>query len=275
MEELNKNQLVLLTLLVSFVTSIATGIITVALLQEAPPSVTQVVNRVVERTIEQVVTAPGATSTPTRGEGVREVRTVVVSEEDQVVSAVNKNSKALIRITDNALVDGKPTFYGLGFFITRDGLAVSGKRDIANLSTTYTGIMPDGSSYQLKLVGVDEMRNLAFFRVARDPRQAFSVEPVAIGVAVPQLGQSVVTFDGEGNTRALTGRIAALDMAPDGKEPVRISTDIRDTATTLGAPLANLSGEVIGIRAEAPEGGQIFVPALALRLAISQYPPQR
>src|SRR3990167_3092076 len=116
MEELNKNQLILLTLLVSFVTSIATGIITTSLLQQAPPGVTQVINRVVEKTIEQVATEGGK-------EIIREV-TVVVKEEDQVVDAIAKNSKSIARITDNAFSDGVQLFYGIGILVDKDGIVV-------------------------------------------------------------------------------------------------------------------------------------------------------
>src|SRR6185295_1104483 len=59
-EKLTKSQIVLLTLLVSFVTSIATGIVTVSLMDQAPPAIAQTVNRVIEHTIETVV----ASSTP-------------------------------------------------------------------------------------------------------------------------------------------------------------------------------------------------------------------
>ena len=54
--ELNKKQLILLTLLITFVVSIGTGIVTVSLMKQMPPTVPQTINNVIQRTIEKVTT---------------------------------------------------------------------------------------------------------------------------------------------------------------------------------------------------------------------------
>ena len=58
-KDLNKPQLIMLALLLSFVTSIATGITTVTLMQQAPSSVVVPINRVVRQTVEKIVPVPG------------------------------------------------------------------------------------------------------------------------------------------------------------------------------------------------------------------------
>ena len=91
MEDLTKHQLILIVLLITFVTSIATGIITFTLLnKEAPVEVTQQINRVVEKTIERVVTEPGKPD--------KVVTTVVVNEEDRVLESISKNEKSIVRL---------------------------------------------------------------------------------------------------------------------------------------------------------------------------------
>ena len=56
-KDLNKPQLILLAVLLSFVTSIATGITTVTLMQQAPSSVTVPITRIVRETVEKIVPA--------------------------------------------------------------------------------------------------------------------------------------------------------------------------------------------------------------------------
>lgn len=91
-KELNKSQLILLAVLLSFITSIATGITTVTLMQQAPKSFTAPVNRVVQQTVDKIEQVEGKTIT----------QTVVVKEEDLVVDAIAKNKSAVFSITKEA-----------------------------------------------------------------------------------------------------------------------------------------------------------------------------
>ena len=92
-KDLNKSQLILLALLVSFVTSIATGITTVTLLQQAPESVTIPISRVVRQTIEKVV--PGDVITKTE--------TIVIKEEDLEVGAIATAQKSFWTINQGRI----------------------------------------------------------------------------------------------------------------------------------------------------------------------------
>jgi hypothetical protein len=93
LEQLTKHQIVLLTLLVSFVTSIATGIVTVSLMGQAPPEVTKVVNQIVEHTVEKVIPS-------TQGASVASTeKTVVVKDDDLAAQSIAKVQKSMIRIT--------------------------------------------------------------------------------------------------------------------------------------------------------------------------------
>jgi hypothetical protein len=63
-KDLNKSQLILLAVLLSFVTSIATGITTVTLMQQAPASVVVPVTRIIRETVEKIVPAPNLPKSP-------------------------------------------------------------------------------------------------------------------------------------------------------------------------------------------------------------------
>src|SRR5258708_2586697 len=117
-KDLNKSQLILLAVLLSFVTSIATGITTVTLMQQAPASITTPINRVVQQTVEKIQQVEGKTT----------VQTVVVKEEDLVVDAIAKNQTAVFSITKNGL-DGNfnniEVSAGRGFAVSNDGIIVA------------------------------------------------------------------------------------------------------------------------------------------------------
>ncbi len=91
LDKLNMSQVILLTLLVSFVTSIATGIVTVSLMEQGVSPVTTTVNKIVERTKEIVVENKNPTI-------VKKTETVVLDQSNTIAKAVSKNSDNFIII---------------------------------------------------------------------------------------------------------------------------------------------------------------------------------
>jgi S1-C subfamily serine protease len=117
-KELNKFQLILLAVLLSFITSIATGITTVTLMQQAPPSFTIPVNRVIQQTVDKIQQVEGKTIT----------QTIVVKEEDLVVDAIAKNKSAVFAIAksvQNPDFTSSEVTAGRGFAISADGTIVA------------------------------------------------------------------------------------------------------------------------------------------------------
>src|SRR3989344_2283521 len=139
MEDLSKHQLILLVLLITFVTSIATGIITFSLLQEAPVEVTQTINRVVEKTIERVVPEEGSKTTE------KVITTVVVNEDDRILEAIGKNEKSIVRLKTIG-ADSSEIFAGIGIVIDGNGTIVSDARNY-NKALSYSIVFSDGQKY--------------------------------------------------------------------------------------------------------------------------------
>lgn len=148
-EDLNKTQLVLLTILISFVTSIATGIITNALLAEAPVNVTQTINRVVERTIETV--APNTTA-----------RYVLSADDKKLLEAVNKAVSVSVDIRDKNSATSSATI--LGIIVSDDGLVVASKKGISSAGS-YEAVLSSGLVVDLELVRGEEAETTAVFKI--------------------------------------------------------------------------------------------------------------
>ena len=156
MENLTKHQLILVALLISFVTSIATGIVTVSLMDQAPKGVTQTINRVVERTVERVVTEP-----PKKGGAVVK-ETIVVKEEDKIIEAIEKNAKSMVRIykVEPVSTEEKPlkSFVGLGIIISKEGDIVTDGAIISETSS-YSVVLNDSKEYKVSVKPSSQEKN--------------------------------------------------------------------------------------------------------------------
>ncbi|HEY4480149.1 MAG TPA: serine protease [Candidatus Paceibacterota bacterium] len=259
MEDLTKHQLILLTLLITFITSIGTSIISFSLLQEAPIEVTQTINRVVERTIETVV-EPGETKTE------KVIETVVVSEEDRVVEAIGKNEKAIVRLKTPG-ADGSEVVSGFGLVIDENGTMVADIRSYTSTSA-YSLVFADGTVFPIGKVYIDNLNKLVFIKPDTSKSQKYDFVPATLGdSSALKIGQSVVAISGRETNSVSIGRIKQLTLSSDKKTISNIISDIPSGRSLPGSPILSLSGEIMGI--EAPVEGDTFsyIPSEHLKTA--------
>jgi S1-C subfamily serine protease len=271
MEDLNKNQIILLTLLISFVTSIATGIMTTSLLQEAPLEVTRNINRIVEKTIE-TVTTPSSITTP----GQKEVTTVVVKEEDLIINSIDKNIKSIVRINEKDAMLGTSSFYGIGLVANSNGLIVADRKTVI-VGNTYIAKMNDGTEFTLIPQDVDKQTNFILFKSIIPEKttentkiSSYVFTPATLSDQEPKLGQTLTSLGGEVNNSVSVGRVVSLDTKESGtgtstvKYLSNINTDLPTTNLVDGSPVFNLSGEVVGVEL-ASNNPKSFTPISVLK----------
>ena len=273
MEELNNRQIVLLTMFVSFVVSIATGIITVAMLEEAPPTLTQTVNRVVEHTIERVVTGTTtdtSTKQPATVTNITKEVTVYAKEDDLAVAAVAKNAGRIAKIfySDDA-IDASPR--AIGFAVSRDGLIATEMHDLLGDSVakkSYTVVL-GGKEYGAKPL---ENQNIdtqpVYFLKLDDLSASSSVDAVSFGRSDSvKLAQTLLVLggsDGEGVFKATLSKFnyEAIGKSTQNQILASIETIPAIPANNTGGLVVNLDGQTVGI----------VIPADAEQVKYSIYP---
>ncbi len=249
-EQLNKSQTILLTLLVSFVTSIATGIVTVTLMDQAPPAITQTIHKVVEKTVE-TITPENQTAS------VSEV--VVVREENMIADVVKKNEDAVVRIYQDSV------FVGFGIFVDKKGILITDRGNILE-DTSYSVVVGD-EVMDLDVLGVDSGKRIAYLKINDVGGGIFKTVFDTVDIVSAdslKLGQSIVVLGGVDSTEVLTGIVSGLvrdsissdeDETATSTESVTeqeifvssIKTNIPIVGIVGGAPLLNLKGDVVRI----------------------------
>ncbi|MFA5997488.1 MAG: serine protease [Candidatus Paceibacterota bacterium] len=260
MEHLTKAQIVLLTLFVSFVASMATGIVVVTLMEQAPDPVTQTITKVVERTIEKI--------TPTFVEKTT-TKTVVVKDEDLMVAAIDRNIKSTIALR-TTVGEGGVLAAGVGVIVSSDGLVITDNWNfgLGDLYTTISGVQ-----YRLDVLSNNKSNSLGLAKlvpVTATSTPAFTA--VTFGnLDSLKLGQTSIVIGGRDGKTITPGLITSLDTHMVTDKDTKVETKVLDnigistrlSATSNGAPIINLSGEVIGfVSINESAGGQSGVPAL-------------
>lgn len=261
MEHLTRSQIVLLTLFVSFVSSMATGIVVVTLMQQAPEPVRQTITNVVEKTIEKAV--PTVVEKPGK--------TIVVKDEDLMVAAIERNIKSVVAFATTG-AEGEALSAGIGVIVSVEGLVITDKANFAGglLSTTV-----GGTKYVIEVVQNAKEGSLVLGKLVPATPIATSTPPAtfsAVTFGSPgslKVGQTAIVIGGRDGKTVTTGLISRLDthttIDKDTKEETTFLDNInlsqRFAATSNGAPIITLSGEVVGIVSiDEGVGAQFGVP---------------
>lgn len=230
MDGLNNNQIILLGILVSFVTSIATGIVTVSLMQEAPVSVTQTINRVVERTVEKVI--PGETKTV-----VQEV-SKVINVEDLVVEAVKKSSPAVVTLYSEISTSTKP-----GFLMENGKYLVSVGGSAGENFVLKKG---ENETINLKFLVSDSGTGISIYQPLLPAGGKEVLPSIALSFSGISPGQSSIALgsSAEGDKTLSVGIISNVSGNASSTLIIRSQAIV---SSTIGGPLIDIHGMVIGV----------------------------
>ncbi len=240
----------------SFVISIATGIITVAMLQVAPETVTNTVNRVVEHTIERIVsgTSTNVTNNPTVTNVTKQV-TVYAKEDDLVVSAVEKNQPRIALIYARGIASSTEP-QAIGFVVSRDGLIVTESQSFVGSGAqaeNYTVRLGD-QSYAASPLPNQEAKQPVYFLKLKDLSASSTIDAVSYGrFDYPKVAQTLVILGGSDGASVFKATVSKLRFtksdATSSTEQLLtgIMTNPKIPDQNGGALVVNLDGQVVGM----------------------------
>ncbi len=272
-EDLSKTQIVMLCLLITFVTSIATGITTVTLMEQAPTGVTQTINRVIQKTIETVVPDTSKKS-----------ETIVIKEEDLVVDAIAKNKDIIVPVKipssdlSASAIASIPnmTTIGYGFLVSNDGVLITSSSTVSDKGN-YSVETSEGV-FGADFVKKDE-HGFSILKLKIDPilnPKIKTVSASSLGESnALKLGQTVLSISNKGSD-VLQGIINSLPKieASDPKNPPKslfseIGTNLKFGSAFSGMPILNLDGQIVGIVVMG-ESGSTVVPSEFIKESLAK-----
>jgi len=217
------------------------------------------------------------------------VQNLTVNEDSVVIDVVEKSSPAVVSIViskDLSKIPGyglnffgdNPFFNnnseqsgpniqevgaGSGFFVSADGLILTNKHVVSDLSASYTVLTVDGQKYEARVLAADPVNDLAIVKIdikdAHFLKLANSSE-IKIGQRVIAIGNSLGQYQNTVTTGIVSGigrKITAGGNDGSGQLSGIIQTDAAINPGNSGGPLLNLGGEVVGINTAIDQQGQL------------------
>ncbi|MDP3902160.1 MAG: PDZ domain-containing protein [bacterium] len=257
MEHLTKTQIVMLVLLVSFVTSLATGIVTVTLVNQAPQPITHTIGKVIEKVVStEIIEKEVPVNT----------KVIVMDSEEKAIDVVKKVSPAVVRIVaeakkslsetsseDKILIDEEKNDTtnsddgnakiagGTGFFISSDGHILTSAESVRDPNFNYFIIKNDGTKLASVVLSASPYREIAVLKVEGS---GFDFIPLGDS-GLLNVGQSVIAM--ENTQEDFKNSIAIGIISGMAKSGDFFYTEAVKNLKGSGGPILDLSGKAAGI----------------------------
>lgn len=192
---------------------------------------------------------------------VNKTEQVVVEEDDSISKIASQAGAAVVNITsisekNKSLVNPLGGIKnGTGIIITSDGLIITYRTAITEADSIYKAFLFNGSSFDAKLVGVDEFTNLAFLKIDTSNLSVISFansDDFYPGKGLIAIGNSFEDYQNRYSAGILsnidkTFNIGGKTLSLSEKLEGVFETDILNQGDYLGGPIINYNGELVGI----------------------------
>jgi len=243
MEQITKQQVILIALLVAIITAISTSVATVSLLDNPGGGPQQTIYKVIERSIETVA------NIPTVKEAVSTAKQSSASAELSPSDIAANGAKSIIRIYEKVGNDKKFVALGIAVGSKNGALSSAPLAELAN-GLEYVAVTADSHEIKASLSKTGLPAGFAFFVLNYDTGEKSKVSTIEIKSNPSlKLGANVVALGGkeEGNVVS-TGIITELLPLEGGAATStdKMSTDMALSSALSGWLLFDTSGNLVG-----------------------------
>lgn len=223
----------------------------------------------------------------------------LLTEESVVISVAEDVSPSVVTVSMQAspqrilqfnpfsgftsrIQGGQPQDIGSGFIVSSDGLIVTNKHVVSDVSAKYKIISKDDKEYEVSKISRDPANDIAVLKI-----EASNLKPVELGdssnLKVGQFVIAIGTALGEFRHTVTTGVISGLGRGITAgslfegyveKLDDIIQTDAAITPGNSGGPLLNSLGQVIGVNVAVAQGANnigFALPVNVVKEALNEF----
>jgi S1-C subfamily serine protease len=152
---------------------------------------------------------------------------------------------------------------GSGFIVSENGIIVTNKHVVSDMSAEYTVITNDDKEYKAKVLAKDPLNDVAVIKIEGSGYQTLNFgdsDSLKIGQTTIAIGNSLGEFSNTVSRGIISGLkrdlIAGRSSGETEKLKNIIQTDAAINPGNSGGPLLDISGNIIGINVAMAQGAQ-------------------